>query len=264
MASIDGDADAPNTWGTGTQGRLTVHLDFARHLPAADSNSSSDPYILVKPHGVRAKRSRCILRTLDPRFSQNLLFDGTLDGFCSKPLVLKVFDRDMLSLNDPLGTCTVSLAAFRAPPGEDHTTAVVTQGTAFWNGSGTAGPHAGAPLAPQQITDTLHFPNHPLQQKRRPQTASVGDLSPVRRWRARGGRAPETSSGVAATDGDAAGRPSTLSFSVSFELKPNRIAFPAAPVHAVAPGVSELVPTGHGAHPCEMLSVNVLLCSSPP
>ena len=59
----------------GTIGRLTVHVQSARDLIAADSNGLSDPYVIVKA-GKQTKRSKYIAKTLNPTWNQNLVFNG--------------------------------------------------------------------------------------------------------------------------------------------------------------------------------------------
>ena len=136
---------------SGTPGRLTVHVHEAAQLRAADTNGRSDPYVLVKPGGYMGKRTRCVLRSLAPAWNQDLSFDGPLVGFCLLPLKLKVFDRDILSLNDPLGSVAVSLDGFRG------------EGAASQLTNGLGAPRADGQQGNHQVRRTLHFVRRQLE-----------------------------------------------------------------------------------------------------
>ena len=92
-----------------TRGKLTVHVVSGRGLKAQDSNGLSDPYCIVKPWGAGKKRTRCVKHTLNPVWDEKIVFTGGLATFCKEPLQLRVFDRDLLTLNDPIGEASLPL-----------------------------------------------------------------------------------------------------------------------------------------------------------
>lgn len=96
----------------GTPGKLTVHIHSASDLRAADSNGLSDPFVRVTA-GRKRLKTRVLNRTLNPVWDQRLEFFGALEAFLLKPVVLRVWDFDMLSLNDPIGSVTISLDEMR-------------------------------------------------------------------------------------------------------------------------------------------------------
>ena len=106
-AYIDDDASGP-------AGVLLFHLEVGRDLMVGDRNRYSDPYCIVKVAGSPLWRSRVCMKTLNPVWDQLHTFEGFLRDFASEPLKIRVFDFDMISLNDKLGKCQVSLAELAA------------------------------------------------------------------------------------------------------------------------------------------------------
>jgi len=96
---------------TGPHGVLVFKLHSARDLKAADKNGLSDPYVLIKLPGqnVQPWRSRTIRKTLNPDWEQEHEFPGYLADLVRQPLELRVFDFDVLSFNDPIGTLSINL-----------------------------------------------------------------------------------------------------------------------------------------------------------
>eukprot|EP00322_Chrysochromulina_rotalis_P005176 CAMPEP_0115831738 /NCGR_PEP_ID=MMETSP0287-20121206/2295_1 /TAXON_ID=412157 /ORGANISM="Chrysochromulina rotalis, Strain UIO044" /LENGTH=509 /DNA_ID=CAMNT_0003285097 /DNA_START=46 /DNA_END=1575 /DNA_ORIENTATION=- len=157
----------------GTHGKLSVFIVSGSGLRSADSNGLSDPYVIVKPAGAKAKRCVTRYKTLNPEWRDVVTFEGSLEAFLIKDLKLRVFDRDFTSFNDPLGNCQVSISSLK-------------------------GHHDGASSKEHEYP-VLHFDEVPL-------TGGTGTTQ-------------------------ATGH---ISFNVTFELTPQRFAFPAAPVHASA------------------------------
>ena len=93
----------------GARGILTVHVSHACGVRAADKNGLSDPYVAVKVAGKRPRRTRTITETLNPVWEQDLKFEGSIQSLISKPVELHVWDRDLLSMDDYLGTVLVSI-----------------------------------------------------------------------------------------------------------------------------------------------------------
>ena len=51
------------------QDELRVSVQCARHLPAGDSNGSSDPYVVIKIGDTEIGRTETIKGTLDPTWA---------------------------------------------------------------------------------------------------------------------------------------------------------------------------------------------------
>ena len=96
---------------SGPSGVLLFKLHHARNLKAADSNGKSDPYVLVRVPGTRTApwRSKTCYKTLDPTWDQSHEFPGYLADIVSQPLEIKVYDFDLLSFNDPIGSLSIPL-----------------------------------------------------------------------------------------------------------------------------------------------------------
>ncbi len=88
----------------------------AKDLLPADKNGLSDPYAVVKLAGTGPWRSHVKRKTLHPVWNQTHEFEGHLKDFLSKPLEIKVFDRDFLTSNDPIGYASVSLRTLNVGP----------------------------------------------------------------------------------------------------------------------------------------------------
>ena len=93
--------------------RLRLVVRSATGLVAADSNGSSDPFAVVGVAGAEEKagsvRTRVIPKTLDPEWNEALIL--TLPPMNREPLVVQVFDHDLLGANDFLGEVCVPLSA---------------------------------------------------------------------------------------------------------------------------------------------------------
>ena len=96
---------------SGPSGVLVFKLHSAKNLKAADSNGKSDPYVLVRVPGTRCNdwRSRTLRKTIDPTWNQEHDFPGYLADIVSQPLEIKVYDFDVLSFNDPIGSLSIPL-----------------------------------------------------------------------------------------------------------------------------------------------------------
>lgn len=94
---------------SGPAGVLVFRLLNGKDLMPADSNGLSDPYALVRVAGSRTWRSRVCRRTLNPNWHQEHEFEGYLADQVKKPIQIKIFDWDALSLNDPIGHCQVDI-----------------------------------------------------------------------------------------------------------------------------------------------------------
>ena len=91
-------------------GVLTVNVKRAHNLVAMDSNGLSDPFAVVTVHGKRRFRTRLEKKTLNPRWDQVGTYPGALAHFLKSPMIVHLYDHDLLSTNDPLGSVTVDLA----------------------------------------------------------------------------------------------------------------------------------------------------------
>ena len=68
---------------------------------------TSDPYVKFKADGKQIYKSRTIPKNLNPQWNEK--FCVPIEDI-SMPLVIKVFDFDRVSSDDPMGTVTVDLA----------------------------------------------------------------------------------------------------------------------------------------------------------
>ena len=98
---------------TSPAGVLIFTLHSGADLVSADSNGLSDPYCMVKVPCNAVWRSRVIKRTLDPVWEHRHEFEGLLADLTSQPVRIRVYDHDVVSLNDPIGTCAVRASAIR-------------------------------------------------------------------------------------------------------------------------------------------------------
>jgi len=93
-----------------TTGKLTVFLDRAFELQAADFGGKSDPYVVLHL-GDQVHKSSTIMKTVDPAYNETFEFRGVLSDFVLDPhgLILEVYDKDVLSGDDVIGVTSVSL-----------------------------------------------------------------------------------------------------------------------------------------------------------
>ncbi|KAL1508137.1 hypothetical protein AB1Y20_007724 [Prymnesium parvum] len=110
------------------RGVLKVHLKRGTGLKSADLNGKSDPYVIVSCGGTE-KKSRPVLKTLNPEFNEVLEFEGSLEELVAHRLLLKVFDKDRLTRDDPLGEVSVSLDALRVEDSKEFIESLSTQGS---------------------------------------------------------------------------------------------------------------------------------------
>lgn len=68
---------------------------------------TSDPYVKFKADGKQIYKSRTIPKNLNPQWNEK--FCVPIEDI-SMPLVIKVFDFDRVSSDDPMGTVTVDLS----------------------------------------------------------------------------------------------------------------------------------------------------------
>lgn len=102
---------------------LCVSLVQARHLRAADTNRhgrSSDPYLVVRVEladgtCTPSQQTRVVYATTSPVFNDR--FDFDCKGQPPRALVVNVFDYDVASKPDPLGTLRVPITAADYQPG---------------------------------------------------------------------------------------------------------------------------------------------------
>ena len=108
---------------TGPLGALVLYLKRGTDLISADRNGLSDPFCVVRVHKatVPSWRSRVRTKTLNPVWEQSHEFVGYLEDMVSKPIRIKVWDWDVLSLNDPIGSCQIDVSALtRVGYGAEH------------------------------------------------------------------------------------------------------------------------------------------------
>jgi hypothetical protein len=93
-----------------------VTLLNGRDLLSADWNGLSDPYCLVRVHHSRQWRSVTRFKTLNPDWNDKGYLEGYLEDQMRKPMKIYVYDRDVLSFNDPIGWLQVDLSGLRKDP----------------------------------------------------------------------------------------------------------------------------------------------------
>ena len=102
------------------EGTLYVQLLRARDLIAADDNGLSDPYAKLAL-GEHKQRSRKKLRTLNPDWADEIfVFAGVLGQLISEPLRIVMWDFDLTSRDDLLGSVEVELADHTYPCRSDY------------------------------------------------------------------------------------------------------------------------------------------------
>lgn len=92
-------------------GVLTFNLHNGKDLMPADRNGLSDPYAIVRVNTAKTWRSRKCMRTLNPEWEHTHEFQGYLTDLVRKPIKIRIYDWDMVSLNDPIGRCAVDISA---------------------------------------------------------------------------------------------------------------------------------------------------------
>lgn len=73
-------------------------------MPAADSNGKSDPYVKLKVNG-QTKKSKVVKKNLNPHWDEEFTFDVQPQAG-SDEVSIEVFDHDMVSKHDSLGSFT--------------------------------------------------------------------------------------------------------------------------------------------------------------
>eukprot|EP01080_Neovahlkampfia_damariscottae_P007316 gene7316-11635_t len=89
---------------------LQVALCEGKDLPAMDLNGKADPFALLKV-GKKEFKSKTIKKTLNPNWNEN--FEWKLDAHLDELLYVSVFDWDMLSSNDLIGRCVVTMSSLK-------------------------------------------------------------------------------------------------------------------------------------------------------
>ena len=98
-------ASAPNE-----AGRMQLLLERAAGLKKADFMGKSDPYVILQCLGVE-QRSTVKKQDLNPVWNERFEFHGRRDAFVRAGLQMRLFDKDMVGSDDPLGDAWVSLAS---------------------------------------------------------------------------------------------------------------------------------------------------------
>ena len=90
------------------KGTLKIILKEGIDLKAADVNGKSDPYVIVKCGGQEIKSS-VVQRSLNPKWNETLTIYGKMSDFLATDIIVRVYDKDTFSKDDPLGDATVGL-----------------------------------------------------------------------------------------------------------------------------------------------------------
>ena len=113
-------------------GLLTLTLMRAQGLKAADINGYSDPYVIARC-GEQEKRSRTVRRSLDPKWDEELTFQGRLSTMINSGLLLRIFDHDMLTSDDLIGDVRVSLEELKTKNKHNYVQKLSTQGMVLFS-----------------------------------------------------------------------------------------------------------------------------------
>lgn len=99
---------------------VMVHVFSAQNLPAADANSSCDPYLKASVMGTESRTS-AKSQTQFPFWYETLALKGNFptsqdyfDSGLVAPLLLQLYDRDTFSFDDFIGCCEISLKGVTA------------------------------------------------------------------------------------------------------------------------------------------------------
>ncbi|TMW56023.1 hypothetical protein Poli38472_008671 [Pythium oligandrum] len=87
---------------------VKVTLSHATKLPASDYNGKSDPYVRFLVDGKEA-RSSCRNASCDPVWSPHETFEFKINNPQDQFLVVEVYDYDLISKDDILGTLSLPL-----------------------------------------------------------------------------------------------------------------------------------------------------------
>jgi len=124
---------------TTTTGTLTILMKKGVSLLAADLNGKSDPYVIMRCGG-QEKKTKVIHKTLNPEWNESFEFVGTLPQFLGTGLLLKCFDKDRFTRDDPLGNVEVPLSELQLAPHHEYEEKLPKKGTLFFEVSWKADP----------------------------------------------------------------------------------------------------------------------------
>lgn len=91
---------------------LVVTIMSGADMLPCDSNGLSDPFAVLtlgSQKGVKHK-TKVQKRTINPVWDQAFEWQGKTATLCSEPLLIKLYDKDLFGMNDPMGTVEVNLA----------------------------------------------------------------------------------------------------------------------------------------------------------
>eukprot|EP00912_Choanoflagellata_sp_UC4_P000597 UC4_evm2s370 len=100
-------------------GSLRVVIVQAKALPIMDKVSKLTDAYAVAHFGEQQARTNVCPKTLDPRWDKTLIFEVSDEDLQDEPLIIKLWDVDVLSSDDPIGHVSVevnSLTKWSSPP----------------------------------------------------------------------------------------------------------------------------------------------------
>ena len=107
---------APNSALLDVRGTLEVHVLGAHNLAAKSADGFSDPYVTIKLPGKKLWKSSVQSKTLNPVWNEVHKVEGTLGELIASPMVVKVVDKDQLSVDENLGVIALNLDALLDSP----------------------------------------------------------------------------------------------------------------------------------------------------
>lgn len=99
---------------------IDITIIQGKDLVAKDKNllgkkTTSDPFIKVYHAGILQHETKCIQKSLDPQWNESFkIHTRSING--RKNIVFRIFDRDILSDSDNMGTVTIPLPDFTTDP----------------------------------------------------------------------------------------------------------------------------------------------------
>ena len=124
--------------------------------PPLRLTATSDPYIELThaSDGRKKRRSKTVEKNLNPRWDEHFEWSGVKRDVLAQPLLLKAFDRDSISADDPLGHATIDLGLLHRVGQYDFDVKLSTLGTVqlrvAWVGRGDGGGGGGGGAASVQ------------------------------------------------------------------------------------------------------------------
>jgi len=96
---------------------LVLKVLAATGLRAADAGGTSDPYMTIRLNALQQweRRTRTVQKTVDPVWDESFTISGFVQAVKEKPMLINVYDDDIVSADDILGCARVDLSPLVGP-----------------------------------------------------------------------------------------------------------------------------------------------------